>query len=116
MTENPWQVVLVVALGLNAVIGFGYRVYRLTKGGPIADVWGQAILGALLVGTAIGLALGAGWLRWFALVYAVLFALLVMPIWVLGVLIPLRPGAIDYAFTATYWVALILIGLATVLS
>jgi hypothetical protein len=29
-----------------------------------------------------------------------------MPVWVLAVLIPLRPGWVDYAFTTIYWLAL----------
>ncbi len=116
MNGEEWRTVLVGALGLNAAIGFGYRVFRLSKGGPIADVWGQAILGALLVGIALGIALGVSWLRWFALAYSALFAIVVMPIWVLGVLIPLRPGALDYAFTVTYWLALLATGVSAVLS
>ena len=104
--------VLVVALGLNAAIGFGYRVFRLTKGGPLGDVIGQAILGATLAGVAIAIALDAAGARWIALGYALLFGVIVMPVWVLAVLLPLRPGALDYAFTATYWVALAAIALS----
>lgn len=94
------------ALALNAVLGISYRVYRFRKGGPKADVVGQAILGVLLAGMAGGLAAEISWLRWTALGYGLLFGLVVMPIWVLAVLIPLRPRAIDYAFTVVYWVAL----------
>lgn len=114
MNSETWEAVLVGALAANAVIGLGYRVYRRAKGGPIADVWGQAILGVLLLAVAAAILMGAGWPRWVALVYAVVFALLVMPIWVLGVLLPMRPRAIDYTFTITYWVLLVAIGIAAV--
>jgi len=106
MDPNTWQLILAGALGLNAATGFGYRVYRLTKGGPLADVIGQAILAVLLIALAIATATGAGWPRWAALIYALLFGVAVMPVWVLAVLIPLRPGSVDYAFTALYWVCL----------
>jgi hypothetical protein len=107
-----WRTVLVVALALNAGLGFGYRVYRLTKGGPIADVWGQAILGVLLAVTAAAVGMDFGWGRWVALVYGLLFGLAVLPVWILGVLIPMRPRTPDYAFTAVYWLALIIIVVA----
>ena len=106
MDGDVWQTVLVAALALNAVLGFGYRVYRLTKNGPMADVIGQAILGVLLAATAVAVALDAGWAKWIALVYGLLFGAIVMPIWVLAVLIPQKPEAPDYAFTAVYWAAL----------
>ncbi|HEX2293694.1 MAG TPA: hypothetical protein VHN37_00100 [Actinomycetota bacterium] len=109
MDSDTWRIVLVAALLVNAAAGLGYRVYRLAKGGPRSDVVGQSILGALLVGIAAGLAAGAGWPRWPALVYGLLFGVVVMPIWVLAVLIPLRPRAIDYAFTAVYWTLLAVI-------
>jgi hypothetical protein len=112
MKSDTWRLVLVAALLVNAATGFGYRVYRFRKGGPKADVVGQAILGGLLTVLAGALALGAGWPRWGALGYALLFGVVVMPIWVLAVLIPLRPGRIDYAFTATYWALLIVIAVA----
>ena len=105
-----------IALGLNAAIGFGYRVFRLTKGGPLGDVIGQAVLGAMLAGLAVGIALGVGWARWVGLTYALLFGIAVMPIWVLAVLLPLRPSAIDYTFTATYWVALAAIAVSVIAS
>ena len=113
---DTWEVVLVAALALNAALGFGYRVYRLSRGGHMGDVIGQAILGALLLGLAAAVTAGQGWAVWPALGYALLFALLVMPVWVLGVLIPSEPGALDYTFTATYWVLLALIGVSAVLS
>ena len=50
---------LIVLLVLNASLGLGYRIFRLSKGGPMGDVIGQALLGALLAGTAVGVA--AGW-------------------------------------------------------
>ena len=109
MDSDTWRAVLVAALLINAAAGFGYRLYRLSKGGPKSDVIGQAILGVLLVGLAPALALGAGWPRWGALVYGLLFGVVVMPVWVLAVLIPLGPRAVDYAFTGVYWAMLGLI-------
>ena len=111
-----WETTSIAALVANAAIGLGYRVYRYRKGGPIPDVWGQAVLGVLLLGIAVGIAADVAWVRWAAFGYAVLFAFVVMPVWVLGVLLPLRPRAIDYAFTVTYWVLLVLIALATLLA
>ena len=116
MNEDVWQLVLAGALAVNAVTGFTYRVYRLTKGGPMSDVIGQAVLGVLLGVLALGAALDAGFVQWPALIYGLLFGLVVMPIWVLAVLIPQRPGPIDYAFTAVYWgglVAIVVAALAT---
>lgn len=72
-------------------------------------------MGLLLGALALALVVGAGWPRWPALVYAVLFAFVVMPIWTLAVLIPLPPGRIDYAFTALYWVTLLVIGASALL-
>lgn len=112
MDSDTWRIVLAAGLLVNAALGLGYRVYRLRKGGPKADVVGQAILGALLTMLAVPLALGAGWPRWPALVYGLLFGVVVMPIWVLAVLIPLRPRAVDYAFTGVYWSVLVLIVVA----
>ena len=106
---------LAALLIANALVGFGYRVYRWkARGGPSEDVIGQGILGALLVSLAIAVAAGIGWARWIGLVYAGLFALIVMPIWVLAVLIPGRPGTIDYAFTALYEALLIAIAIAAI--
>ncbi len=113
MDSEVWTTVLAAALVTNAIIGVAYRVYRLHRGGPKADVVGQAILGALLLGLAVALALGADWPRWPALGYGLLFGLVVMPLWVLAVLIPLRPGPLDYAFTAFYWGALAVIVIAS---
>jgi hypothetical protein len=109
---SAWQAVLVVALGVNAALGFGYRVYRLTKKGPMADVVGQAILSALLIALAIGAAGEHSWARWGALAYGLLFGLIVMPVWTLAVLLPLPPDRVDYAFTGLYWAALAVIVLA----
>lgn len=116
MNGDPWQTFLVVALAFNAVLGLGYRVHRLSKGGPMSDVIGQAALALLLTVFAVGVALDGGWARWAALVYALLFGIVVMPIWVLAVLIPMRPGTVDYGFTAVYWTGLILIVIAALLS
>ena len=116
MNEDAWQLVLAGALALNAVLGFAYRVYRLTKGGPVSDVWGQAVLGLLLGVLAMGAALDAGFVQWPALIYGLLFGLVVMPIWVLAVLIPQRPGPIDYTFTAIYWFDLLVIVIAALIT
>jgi hypothetical protein len=112
MDSDTWRVVLIAGLLVNACAGLGYRVYRQSKGGPRSDVVGQTILGGLLVVLAVALVTGAGWPRWPALVYGVVFGLVVMPLWVLAVLIPLQPRAIDYAFTAVYWVVLAAIVIA----
>ena len=116
MPEESWRNLLVAALALNAAVGFGYRVYRLAKGGPIADVWGQAILGVLLGAIAVGFGVGVTWLRWVAFGYALLFGVIVMPVWVMGVLLPLRPRALDYAFTVVYWLMLAAIAIAALAS
>ena len=112
---STWQVLLVAALALNAALGFGYRVYRLTKGGPLGDVTGQAVLGLLLGGVAVGVALDQSWARWASLVYGLFFALVVMPIWTLAVLIPMHPRRIDLVFTIVYWTSLALIAMAAIL-
>lgn len=116
MNMTPVQSILAGALTFNAALGLGYRIYRRRKGGPKADVVGQAILGAVLVGLALALVLGAGWPRWAALVYGLAFAVVVMPVWVLAVLIPLRPGAPDYFFTGLYWAGLALIVISSLLA
>ena len=112
---EPSQVFLVAALGFNAALGFGYRVYRLTKGGPLGDVTGQAVLAVVLAVVAVGVATDQGWGRWAALVYGLVFALVVMPLWTLAVLLPLPPGRVDYAFTGLYWAALVAIVVAAFL-
>ena len=114
MDPDLWRTVLVAALALNAALGLGYRIYRLSKGGPIADVWGQAVLGTVLALVAMSVGLGIDWPRWIALAYALLFAIVAMPVWVLGVLLPLPPRAIDYAFTVVYWVMLVVIAVAAI--
>jgi hypothetical protein len=106
--------VLVGALALNAALVPVYRVYRLMKGGPIVDVVGGAILGATLALLALGTAADWMWARWGALFYALLFAIVVMPLWTLAVLIPLRPRTPDYVFTVGYWLSLVVIAVAAV--
>lgn len=110
-----WRSVLIAALSVNAVAGFAYRYYRYRHGGPLGDVLGQAVLGVVLALLALSLAIGGDWARWPALAYAALFAFVVMPIWTLAVLIPLPPGRVDYAFTALYWLTLLVIGVAALL-
>lgn len=109
MDTDTWQAILALGLIINALLGFGYRVYRLSRGGPMGDVIGQAVLGVLLVTLGIAAAAGAGWPRWPALTYGILFAVVVMPVWTLAVLIPLPPERVDYSFTAVYWATLVLI-------
>ncbi|HVF53440.1 MAG TPA: hypothetical protein VNC78_07490 [Actinomycetota bacterium] len=104
--------VVSTALVVNALAGFGYRVYRRRHGGPVADVWGQAVLGVVLLAIAGGVAGAIGWARWVAVGYALLFGVIVMPLWTLAVLIPSDPRALDYWFTATYWAALATIAVA----
>ena len=103
------KTVLVGVLSLNAAVVFGYRVYRLTKGGPMADAVGGAILALALGAVAVGVAAGMEWLKWAAFAYGLLFALVVMPVWCLAVLIPMRPRWPDYSFTALYWASLVVI-------
>jgi hypothetical protein len=107
-----WRTTLVVGLSINAALGFGYRVYRLSKGGPMADVWGQAFLGVLLAADAALVSAGEGGARWVALGYGLVFGLAVLPVWILGVLIPMRPQVPDYIFTAVYALGLLLIVVA----
>src|SRR4051794_11055701 len=114
MNHSTWTAVLVGGLVFNAVIGLGYRVYRYTKGGPVADVWGQTVLALVLCGLAIGLANDVAWLRWVALAYAAVYALLAMPVWILGVLIPLPPKAIDYGFAVAYYLGLLVVAVSAV--
>jgi hypothetical protein len=111
---STWTTVLVGALALNAALVPVYRVYRLTKGGPMVDVVGGSILGGLLALLALATAAEWAWARWGALSYALLFGIIVMPLWTLAVLIPLRPRGPDYAFTAVYWISLIVIGIAAI--
>ena len=115
MNENSWNEVLTGALIFNALLGFGYRLYRLSKGGPILDVYGQALLGILLGALAVALATGASWPRWVALIYALAFGLVVMQIWILGVLIPSAPRAVDYGYAVVYSAALLAIAIAALL-
>ena len=103
---------LSAALCVNAVAGFAYRLFRLSKGGPLGDVLGQAVLGILLLALAVATATGTSFATSASLVYAALFGVVVMPLWVVSVLIPLRPQRLDLVFTAVYWLALIVIGVA----
>ena len=109
MDIHGWELTLAAALAANAALGFGYRIYRLTKGGPLGDVIGQAVLGVLLAALSVGVIAGQIWARWGALAYGLLFGLVVMPIWVLAVLIPSDPKRVDYAFTTVYWTLLLVV-------
>lgn len=116
MRLNGWEFVLALSLGANAALGFGYRVFRLTKRGPLGDVIGQAVLGAVLLALALGVSTDQTWARWGAGIYGLLFGVAVMPVWVLAVLIPSDPRAVDYAFTAVYWTMLVLVIVAALLA
>ena len=78
----------------------------------MGDVLGQSVLGALLVALSFAVLEQAPFAASASLLYALLFGLVVMPLWVVAVLIPLRPQRIDLAFTALYWLALIVIAAA----
>jgi hypothetical protein len=112
MGEDMWRTMLSAALCVNAAGGFAYRLFRLSKGGPLGDVLGQALLGILLLALAVATATGASFATSASLVYAALFGVVVMPLWVVAVLIPMRPQRLDLVFTAVYWLALIVIGVA----
>ena len=111
---SPWQGILVATLVVNGLSLAAYRSYRFTKGGPRADAIGGAVLGALLVLLAALVLNDVSWARWIALVYAVFFALVVMPIWTLAVLIPLPPGPLDYTFAVLYEATLIGIAISAI--
>ena len=113
LTE-PWAGILVAALVTNGLSLAAYRYYRFTKGGPSADAMGGAILGALLVLLAALVLNDVSWAPWVALAYALLFGLIVMPIWTLAVLIPLPPGPLDYAFAIVYEATLIVIAISAI--
>jgi hypothetical protein len=112
MDEDMWRTVLSAALCVNAAAGFGYRLFRFSKGGPLGDVLGQAVLGILLLALAAAAVSGASFVSLASLFYAVLFGVIVMPLWVVAVLIPLRPQRLDLVFTGVYWLALIVIAIA----
>ncbi|MFP5298963.1 MAG: hypothetical protein ACLGHL_08260 [Actinomycetota bacterium] len=107
---------LVISLAISAASVFGYRVYRLSRGGPLADAVGGAVLATMLIALGVLESAGASWARWPALVYAVLFGVIVMPIWTLAVYIPSRPGALDHAFIGVYWLSLVAVGLTAVMA
>lgn len=111
---NLWHAALAGALVANALLGVVYRLYRLARGGPRADVTGQAILAGVLLLVAGGVVAGAGWARWVALAYGVLFGVVVMPLWLLAVFIPMRPRAVDRVYAVAYWAALGVIVVAAV--
>jgi hypothetical protein len=111
---EPWRMVLVAALGLSAVLVLGYRIWRLTKGGPMADAMGGAVLAGMVAVIAVLVGANVGWARWPALAYGLLFGVVVMPIWTLAVLIPLPPGRPDYVFTALYWASLLAVVVAAI--
>ena len=110
-----WRGVLFIALVVNALSGLAYRVSRLRHGGPRADVTGQAILALVLLVIAAGVWASHAWSTWAALVYGLLFGLVVMPLWTLAVFIPMRPGGLDKAFALSYWALLATIVLAAFL-
>lgn len=113
---SAWETTLLALLLINGAVVLGYRVFRLTRGGPLPDVIGGAVLATLLAVAAALLWTGSDWVRWATLAYGLVFGLLVMPVWVLGVLIPLPPGRVDHAFTAVYWASLLGIVVASLLA
>jgi hypothetical protein len=104
---DPWRVVLVVALICSGLSAAGYRAYRFTRGGPRADAIGGAVLALLLVLVAAGVGADLSWARWVALVYGLVFGILVTPVWILGVYIPSRPEPLDHALTGLYLLSLV---------
>lgn len=106
------QTALMLALAVSAALAFGYRVYRLTKGGPLPDAIGGAVLAAMLITLGVLAGTGAGWVKWPAFGYGVAFALVVMPIWTLAVYIPARPGALDHLLVGAYWLSLVAVAIA----
>ncbi len=97
---------LAIVLVANGLIAFGYRIFRWkAKSGPLEDAIGGGILAVLLGLLSLGVA-DLGWARWLAFGYGIFFAVIVVPIWTLAVLIPGRPGRIDYAFAGLYEVSL----------
>jgi hypothetical protein len=109
MRGDFWSVALSGGLATNAALGFVYRIFRLMHGGPFGDVIGQAILGILLGALAVVVASGTEWARWAALLYGLLFGIVIMPVWTVAVLIPMRPGRMDVCFTVIYWMILAVI-------
>jgi hypothetical protein len=114
METDTWRAVLAAALAVNAALGLGYRVIRLARGGPMADVVGQALLGVLLLALAVGAYMGMGVAITGSLLYGVLYGTVVMPIWTLAVLIPMRPERVDKVFTMVYWLLLAVIVVAAI--
>lgn len=110
--EESWKTILVVCLALTAALGLGYRIYRWTKKGPPGDVWGQAVLAAVLIALAVGVGRDWTWARWASVGFGAFFGAVVMPLWVLAVLIPMRPRRLDIAYTAAYWALLIVLVIA----
>lgn len=97
---------------VNGLVALVHRVLRHRKGGPILDVYGGIGLCLLLLALAGGIASGVHGLRWVALFYAVLFGLLVTPVWLLAVVIPARPRPREYILVGAYWASLLVIGVA----
>lgn len=103
------KLVLIVSLIASGVLALAYRTYRFTKGGPRTDVSGGIALLVLLTALAVAVAADVGWARWPALAYGLLFGLVAMPVWILGVYIPLRPGALDHVMVGAYLLTLVVI-------
>lgn len=104
---------LVGALVVNGLIALVHRVLRHRRGGPINDVYGGIGLCLLLLALAGGIAAGAHGLRWAALSYALVFAVVVTPVWVLAVVIPARPEPREYILVGAYWASLVAIAVGT---
>lgn len=105
---------MVVSLIVSGVLAFGYRLYRMRKGGPTPDAVGGAVLAVGLAGVAIAFASGTLWVRWIALGYALLFGLVVTPIWVLAVFIPARPRPWETLVIVAYWISVATVGVSAI--
>lgn len=106
--------ILIAALVVNGVLALAYRLLRNRRGGPIVDVYGGVGLFILLLSLAGSIGAGAEGLRWVAFGYAVLFGLVVAPIWVLAVVIPARPDKLEYTLVGSYWLTLPAIAISAI--
>lgn len=78
------------------------------------DAVGGAVLAAGLFAVALAFASGVSWVRWMALGYALLFGIVVTPIWVLAVFIPARPTMLEHIVIAIYGITLVVVGVSAI--